>query len=248
MVENRKRDWAGLRIVSIVLLIIALIIIIGVPTIRKTLFDRIWLPFKQAIVKKTVPPSKKIEEKIEKIMREKMPAKELETQLKESLDHVVTKEESFQVKGERLSIAEILRSAGIKEAQGDLLYGVKVIQAGDDVWSIHYKVLREFFKKEGIALPPQADKPNGRGYSSGTGKILKYDEKKAYIYNIQNKRLRSGDIHLIYPGEEILFFSMKDVFSHLRGKDFSFLNRLYFDGDNLYIVHSDGSKELLTQD
>jgi len=246
--EKRRRNWAGFRIFFIILLIIALVIIIGIPSIRNTVISRFWIPLKQAVVKKTMPPSKKIEEKVEKIMREEIPAKELKTQLEESLDHVVTREEKFQVKGEHLSLAEIFRSAGIKEGEGDILYGIKEIKAGDDVWTIHYKILRKFFQKEGITLPPQADKPNERGYSSGAGKILKYDEKKAYIYNIKSKRLRSGDINLIYPGEDILFFSMKDVFSHLRGKDLSFLDRLYFDGDHLYMVHPDGSKELITQD
>ena len=243
---TRRRDWQGVRIFGIVLLIVALIIILGMPSLRDSIVDRFGLPFKKTQVKKTVPPSKRVEEKVERIMREKMPGEELKTQVGESLDHVVRRQEPFQVGGRSLSIAEIFQSAGIEEANQDTYYGVKVIQPGDYVWGIHYEILREFFRKEGIELPPEADKPNERGHSSGLGKILKYDETKAYIYNIGTKRLRSGDINLIYPGEEILFFSMKDIFAHLRGKDLSFLDRLYFDGDHLYIVHSDGSKEIIT--
>lgn len=242
------RNGAGLRILFIVLPIIALIIVLGIPSIRNSIINRFRRPLKQMEAKKTTSLSKRLEEKVERIIEEKIPEKELETQLGESLDFVVRREEPFRVRGENLSVSEILQSSGMEEAKENIYYGVKVIQSGDYVWNIHYQILKEFFHKEGIELPSQADKPDERGYSSGVGKILKYDEKKAYIYNIKTKRLKSGDINLIYPGEEILFFSMKDIFFHLRGKDLSFLDSLHFDGDHLYIVHSDGSKEIITQD
>lgn len=244
----KKRDRAGLRIILIVLVIIALVIIFGMPSLRDTIIDRVRLVLQQTGIVKTAPISKRVEEKVERIVEEKMSEEELKTQLGESLDHVVRKEEPFRVRGRELSVAEILRSAGVEEATGNIYYGVKVIKAGDYVWLIHHEILREFFRKEGVELPPLADKPDERGYSSGVGKILKYDEKKAYVYNIKTNRLRSGDINLIYPGEEIVFFSMKDVFSHLKGKELSFLDRLHFDGQHLYIIHSDGSKEIITPD
>ena len=247
-IKSKRPNRAGLRILLIVFAIIVLVIIIGMPSLRDSIINRVSSQFRKPEVTETAaPPSERVEKKVEQITQEKMPEKELRTEVGKTLDHVVNREEPFQVKETKLSIGEIFRSQSTQEVAVDIYYGVKLVEEGDSIWGIHYDIMREFFQNEGVELPPRADQPNSRGYSSGLGKILKYDEKKAYVYNIATKRLRSGDINVIYPGEEIVFFSMKDLFSHLRGKDLSFLDHLYFDGQHLYIVHPDGSKELLTQ-
>jgi hypothetical protein len=192
--------------------------------------------------------SARVGKKVARIVEQKMPAPELKMETGASLDHVVTREEQFRVEGKTLSVDNILRAADVREVDANMYYGIRLIRPGDHVWGIHYEILREFFRNEGIALPQGADQPDARGWSSGAGKILKYDEKKAYVYNLQTNKLRSGDINVIYPGEEILIVSMKDVFAHLKGRDLSILNRLHFDGTHLYIVRSNGHMDRITEE
>jgi hypothetical protein len=114
-------------------------------------------------------------------------------------------------------------------------YGIYVVQRGDNVWNIHFKLLKEHFAARGIKLPPTADKPDPRGTSSGIGRILKFSEKEVYIYNFFERRL-SADIDLIYPLSKIVVYNMRRITSILDQIDPRQLGSLRFDGTTLWFT------------
>ncbi|UCF85496.1 MAG: hypothetical protein JSV50_07635, partial [Desulfobacteraceae bacterium] len=67
--------------------------------------------------------------------------------------------------------------------QTDSYYGIYVVRPGDNLWNIHFALLREYFGARGTVIPPVADEPLGHR-SSGIGCILKYAEKMVYIFNL----------------------------------------------------------------
>ncbi len=67
-------------------------------------------------------------------------------------------------------------------------YGVYVVQPGDNIWNIHFRMLKEYYARKGIRLGHNADEPESSGLSSGVGKILKFSEAMVIIYNLKEKR------------------------------------------------------------
>jgi len=114
------------------------------------------------------------------------------------------------------------------------MYGIHVVQPGDNVWNVHFAFLKHYFDKKGIRLSPVADEPNQYGRSTGVGKILKFSEKMVYIYNIGERRL-VGDLHLIHPRSKIVVFNMERVFSLLDEIDQKNISSIEFDGETLWI-------------
>lgn len=112
--------------------------------------------------------------------------------------------------------------------------GIHVVQPGDNIWNIHFKLLKAYFDRKSVALSPMADEPGKNGYSSGIGRILKFSENMVYIYNVKERRLAS-DINQIQPLGKIIVYRMKAVFSLLDRIDFSRVNRIQFDGETLWI-------------
>ena len=172
--------------------------------------------------------------------------------MKESLDMVVKSDEAFTVGGNTVSMQKVLEQAAtgqgkvfetqIEESGGQKLakittYGVYVVQPGDNIWNIHFRLLKEYYARKQIQLEDQADEPMESGVSSGVGKILKFSEAMVIIYNLKEKKV-AGDIHIIEPLSKVVIYNMDEVFSLLDKIDFNNVDRLQFDGTNIWIpVH-----------
>ncbi len=114
------------------------------------------------------------------------------------------------------------------------VYGIYVVQHGDNVWNIHFSFLKEYFAKRKISVSPAADEPNPRGRSSGVGKLLKFSEKMVYIYNLEEHRL-DMNLNLIHPLSKIVVFDLGKAFSLLEQIDYRNVNRIQFDGEKIRI-------------
>ena len=114
------------------------------------------------------------------------------------------------------------------------LYGIYVVRAGDNIWNIHFRFLKEYFAHRDVALSPVSDEPDQRGFSSGVGRILKFSENMVYIYNLKENRL-DVDLNLLQPLSKIVIFNMGEVFAMLDPIDYGKVNRIRFDGETLWI-------------
>jgi hypothetical protein len=122
----------------------------------------------------------------------------------------------------------------LKKKERPEAYGIYVVRTNDNLWNIHFKFLKEYFNQKGIQLSSQSDEPDETGQSSGVGKILKFSESMVFIYNIREHR-RASDINLLYPYSKIIVFNMEKVFELLKDLEYSDINRLEFDGENLWL-------------
>jgi hypothetical protein len=113
-------------------------------------------------------------------------------------------------------------------------YGIYVVRPGDNIWNIHFGFLTDYFGHRRIALSPNADEPDARGFSSGVGKILKFSENMVYIYNLRDRRL-DVDLDQLEPLSKIVIFNMGEVFSMLDPIDYTRVDRIQFDGETLWI-------------
>lgn len=165
------------------------------------------------------------------------------------VDLIVHPNEAVKIGNTTVSMQEILDRIHLK--QGDIVeknlkgssspgsgfdqvYGIYVVQPGDNIWNVHFRFLKDYFKKRGITLSPLSDEPNRKGYSSGVGKILKFSEGMVYIYNLKEKHI-DENLNLIYPLSKIVVFDMKQVFSLLNQIDLKQVNHIQFDGKTLWI-------------
>ncbi|MBI9074986.1 MAG: hypothetical protein JEZ02_06205 [Desulfatibacillum sp.] len=117
-------------------------------------------------------------------------------------------------------------------------FGVYVVQPGDNIWNIHFRLLDEFFAHQGVRLSPLADEPSGSGFSSGVGKILKFSENMVAIYNLKTRQV-DQDLNLIQPLSKVVVYNMTHVFDLLRQIDYSQVNMIQFDGDTLWLPIKD---------
>jgi len=174
--------------------------------------------------------------------------------LEKSVNIVAKSDESIKIGDSTISMKEIIDSIHLDrgdiiekdlELTGDAasrdiadkkqeIYGIYVVQSGDNIWNIHYRFLKSYFEHRGISLSPLSDEPDTTGYSSGVGKILKFSEKMVYIFNLKERKLDT-DIHLIYPLSKIIVFNMKEVFSLLDQIDRAHVDRIQFDGETIWI-------------
>ncbi|MGM0417534.1 MAG: hypothetical protein ACQEQS_02315 [Thermodesulfobacteriota bacterium] len=163
-----------------------------------------------------------------------------------SIDMVVKSDEKVKINNKIIDIEEFeeqkMISAGgfvssdlRNKAPGDIRdYGLYVVKKGDNLWDIHFRLLRELFGKEGIRLSQKADKPLDGGYSSGVGKILKFSEKMVSIYSLETDRI-SSNIHMIEPRGKVVIYKMNEIKSLLKDLDEQNINNVTFDGENLWI-------------
>jgi len=163
-------------------------------------------------------------------------------QLKESVDHIVLKNEPFEVGGKMRTIEEIeKRLRGERElkqlipfiqerdvegslasassfpsqvAEGSTFYGVRVVRPMENIWDIHYRIIREYLLRRGITLAADADEPYPDGRSSGIGRLLKFMEGVVFVYNLDANRLE-GNLNLISPDTVLVFFKISSLFSAL---------------------------------
>lgn len=112
--------------------------------------------------------------------------------------------------------------------------GIYVVQPGDNIWNIHFRFLRDYFKQRGVELSPLSDEPGKQGKSSGVGKILKFSEKLVFIYNIRERKIE-WDLNLIYPRNKLVVYQMERVFNLLAPIELQNVDRIQFDGENIWI-------------
>ncbi|MCG8635473.1 MAG: hypothetical protein MI863_16690 [Desulfobacterales bacterium] len=169
--------------------------------------------------------------------------------IKESLDMIVKSDESFTVGESTVSMQKILEKAFTKEGkvfQEELSesgsakptkireYGIYVVQPGDNLWNIHFRILRDYYAAKGISVEEKADEPGASGMSSGVGKILKFSETMVIIYNLIEEKV-TQDINIIEPLSKVIVYNMDAVFSLLEEINFDNVDRLQFDGKNIWI-------------
>jgi hypothetical protein len=165
--------------------------------------------------------------------------------MEKGIDMIVRSDETLKIGDETVSMKELHRKIRIKE--GQVLetdvgggspsfghYGIHVVGRGDNIWNIHFKLLRGYFTHKGVVLAPQSDEPDTRGFSSGVGKVLKFSENMVYIYHVKEHRF-SGDLNMIQPLSKIVVYNMDRVFSLLDQIDRERVNQIQFDGENLWI-------------
>jgi len=166
--------------------------------------------------------------------------------IKDGLDMIVKEGEAIKVGDQTVSVKEIRDSIQAKEGgitEKDLTgaanggagaYGIHIVQPGDNIWNIHFKLLKAYMAGKNIALPEESDEPDRSGYSSGIGKLLKFSENMVWIYNIHDRQL-AADIHVIRPLTKIVIYKMDRVFELLDEVDIENAARIRFDGENIWI-------------
>lgn len=160
--------------------------------------------------------------------------------LEKSLDAVVRSDESIKLGGQTVPVAELERKL-VVEGRGALLdkplgknqqitaWGVHAVRPGDNLWRIHYGLLREYLGHRGHQLPPQADQPTRQGTSSGVGKVLKFAEHMVGVYNLKTGHM-SRDLDLLEPGEKVVVFNLTEIFDQLAQIEPQDLGGVMYDG------------------
>ncbi|MBW2619298.1 MAG: hypothetical protein JRC92_10530, partial [Deltaproteobacteria bacterium] len=120
---------------------------------------------------------------------------------------------------------------GVPEEEA-ILYGIHVVRPGENLWNIHFAVLREYLGHHGLELAPTADEPSAEGRSSGVARILKYAEKMVYIYNVETGCL-TDDLDVIQPNHKIVIFNLTRLDMLLRQLDLEKIKSIHFDGTDL---------------
>ncbi len=169
--------------------------------------------------------------------------------IKTSLDMIVKSNENFTIGDNNISMRDILEKAFVKqgdvfeekiETSGAVLpqkiktYGIYVVRPGDNIWNIHFNILKEFYEHKGINVSPKADEPVDQGMSSGVGKILKFSEALVIIYNIVDRKVDSN-INILEPLSKIIIYNMDEVFSLLFEFNYDNIDRIQFDGTTIWI-------------
>ncbi len=169
--------------------------------------------------------------------------------IEKSLDMIVRSDESIKIGDKIVSMRDILEKINaekqrihetrITEFEATELeqvnnYGIYVVQPGDNIWNIHFNILKEFYASRGIHVAYDADEPMETGYSSGIGKILKFSEIMVVIYNI-DEEIVVADIDLIEPMSKLVIYKMDDVFELLTDIDLAQMDQIRFDGKTLWI-------------
>ncbi len=178
-----------------------------------------------------------------------MGSRKQELGLDKSLDMIVNSDETFTIGDIEVSMSDILKQAFLK--QGDVFeekietsgevrpqkikqYGIYVVQPGDNIWNIHFNILKEYYDTQGFSVAAKADEPVDRGLSSGVGKILKFSETMVIIYNLVEKKVDTN-IDLLEPLSKIIVYNMDEVFSLLKEINYQNIDRIQFDGKTIWI-------------
>ncbi len=188
----------------------------------------------------------------ESIMKDLMAARKKDLGLDNSVDLVVKSDESFTVGSHTVSMEKVIEQAfagrgkvlekeldesGAQKLSAPTTYGIYVVQPGDNIWNIHFRMLKDYYIRKGIDLKKDADEPESSGLSSGVGKILKFSETMVTIYNVKEKQV-TEDINIIDPLSKVVIYNMDEIFALLEQIDFNTVDRLRFDGCNIWIpVH-----------
>lgn len=168
----------------------------------------------------------------------------------ESLDMVVKSDEKIRINDQVIDMKKIEEqdminrgqpiSSDLKSNKSNITlkdYGLYVVKKGDNLWDIHFRLLKELFRKKGITLSRTADEPINGGYSSGVGKILKFSEEMVSIYSLENQKV-SSDINNIEPNGKVIIYKMNDIQDLIKDMTVRNIDNVVFDGKNLWIESS----------
>ncbi len=187
--------------------------------------------------------------KNDEALKQLMVSRKNEMGFKKSLDMIVNSDESFKVGDVQIPLRDILEKASFKEGQvfeekiedsGAVQpekikkFGIYVVQPGDNIWNIHFNILKEYYEHLGIKLSQKADEPFDSGMSSGVGKILKFSETMVIIYNFVDRKIDSN-IALLEPLSKIIIYNMDEIFSLLQEVNYNNIDRIQFDGKTIWV-------------
>jgi len=185
----------------------------------------------------------------DKALSSLMQARKAKYGIDTGVDMIVKSDESLKVGDKTVSMQEIIDETRLQ--QGELIekdmegsaakknkkpedFGIHVVLPGENIWNIHFNLLKNHFDNRQITLSPLADEPGKNGRSTGVGKILKFSEKIVSIYNLEDRKLAS-DINLLQPLSKIVVYHMDQVFSLIDQINFKNVNQIQFDGDTLWM-------------
>lgn len=172
--------------------------------------------------------------------------------VEKGVDLIVRSDETLKVGVSTVRMKEVLDT--IRLERGELLetgidgtpsesravaaeYGIHVVKPGENIWNIHFTLLREYLGNKGVAIGSRSDEPKNGGRSSGVGKLLKFSEKMVSIYNIADRKLAS-DIHIIRPDSKLVVYNMKELFKLIEEIEATDIDRIWFDGETIWIPAS----------
>jgi len=185
----------------------------------------------------------------DKPLKKLMEARKKKIGIQNSLDMIVKSDESFIIGGSKVSMREILEKAFTKSGDvyqeeispsGQIVpqtireYGIHVVQPGDNIWNIHFNILKEYYALKEIQVASKADEPGIKGFSTGVGKLLKFSETMVIIYNLIEKQV-AEDINLLEPLSKIVVYNMDTVFTLLEEINYNNVDKIQFDGKNIWI-------------
>jgi len=192
---------------------------------------------------------------------------------KDSVDYIVRADEPFEVGGKTWTIDQIRNRLLPEEGKEPLLpqiteadvgpsirkpivapapqrpkpadyYAVRIVQPGDNLWNIHYQIIRDYLARRHIILAADADKPHPDGRSSGIGRLLKFIESVVVVYDFDKNRAEK-DLNLIHPYHIVVFFKISDLLSALDQLQPDDLNRIRYVNNFLKIDRLGAASELL---
>lgn len=167
--------------------------------------------------------------------------------IENGVDMVVTSDESVKIGDNTLSMKAFEEENALRKgeivtsdlagnaATGEIReYGIHVVRSGDNLWNIHFRLLKEYFASRNVTLSPYADEPVNKGTSSGVGRLLKFSEQMVRIYNMKEQTF-SEDLHHINPLEKVVIYNMTEVTDLLNTIDYNTVGQIRFDGKRLWI-------------
>jgi hypothetical protein len=111
-------------------------------------------------------------------------------------------------------------------------YGVRVVRPGDNLWDIHFDILREYLGHRGVRLEPGDDESQAET-STPVARVLKYAEGMVYIFNMKTKKL-DRDLYHLQPEEKVVVFNLSNLHRILGDVDPKKFETVQFDGQDLY--------------
>lgn len=174
--------------------------------------------------------------------------------LDKSVDVVVRSDETIKVGGKEITVSEVERKLAV-QSRGEMIerkadepeeisaWGFHLVRPSENLWNIHFQLLREYLAARGVTLSPEADEPTEMGYSSGVGRTLKFAEHMVGVFNIQTGHM-SRDLSTLAPGQKLVVFNLSELFGQLAKVDPAELAKVRFDGRTLFFP-VDGAQNIV---